>query len=78
MKLHKAGIPLREIAADTELGMRTVRTIIDNGSGDSRAVRAHRVLARRELKRQAMISWRARKRHATRCLARLPPSGGPT
>jgi transposase len=42
LKLHKAGTSLREIAEETSLGFRTVRTIVDQGNGTDRTARKHR------------------------------------
>jgi hypothetical protein len=40
LKRHKAGQSLRSIAEDTNLGLRTVRTIIDKADGVDRATLA--------------------------------------
>jgi hypothetical protein len=58
--LRKAGTSLRGIGAQAGLGVRTVRTIIARTDGTDRT--SKRVTTLRELNRQRMISWRARKR----------------
>ncbi len=39
--MHKAGKSLREIAEETSLGLRTVRTIIAKGNGTDRTTIKH-------------------------------------
>jgi hypothetical protein len=53
---------LRDIAAQTGLGLRTIRTIIGRQNGSDRTSKRTNALRKRELDRQRMISWRARKR----------------
>jgi hypothetical protein len=60
LKLRKAGKSLRDVAEETNLGLNTVRTIVDKGKGTDRATRKHR--ARIEKDRQKAISWKRRKR----------------
>jgi hypothetical protein len=60
LKLRKAGKSLRDVAEETNLGLNTVRTIVDKGKGIDRTSRKHR--ARIEKDRQAAISWKRRKR----------------
>lgn len=59
-KMHKAGASLREIADETNLGLRTVRTIIGRDSKSDRTTVKR--LARIDPDRAAMISHKARKR----------------
>jgi hypothetical protein len=42
LKLHKGGVSLRAIVDETNLGLRTVRTIIDQKRGTDRTTRKHR------------------------------------
>jgi hypothetical protein len=60
LKLHKAGTSLRDIAKDTSLGLRTVRTIIDKRDGIDRTTVKY--LERIAPDRAAAARWRARKR----------------
>jgi hypothetical protein len=41
-KLHKGGASLRAIAEETSLGLRTVRTVIDQKNGTDRTTKRHR------------------------------------
>jgi hypothetical protein len=59
-KLHKAGRSLRWIAEETSLGVRTVRTIVEQKDGRDRTTVKH--LERIDPDRQLKSSWRARKR----------------
>jgi hypothetical protein len=74
---RKAGMSLREIAEETELGLNTVRTIIGKANGSDRATRrrwqkahpgevwserTYKPLGRIELDRQQALSWKRRKR----------------
>jgi hypothetical protein len=59
-KLHKAGTSLRAIVAATSLGLRTVRTIVDEGYGRDRTTVKH--LERIDPERKLEASWRARQR----------------
>src|SRR5262249_46489579 len=61
-RLRKTGASLRAIVAQTGLGLRTIRTIIGRQNGTDRTSKQTNVLRKRELNRQRMISWRARKR----------------
>jgi hypothetical protein len=60
LKLRKVGNSLRGIAEETNLGLNTVRTIVDKGKRTDRVTRKHR--ARIAKDRQAAISWQRRKR----------------
>ena len=42
LKLHKGGASLREIADETNLGLRTLRTIVDQKRGTDRTTQKHR------------------------------------
>jgi hypothetical protein len=59
-KLRKAGRSLRGIAEDTNLGLQTVRTIIDKGDGRDRTTRKH--LERIDPARFREEPWRKRTR----------------
>jgi hypothetical protein len=59
-KLHKQGVSLRGIVDETSLGLRTVRTIVDQGDGRDRTTIKH--LERIDPERKLEASWRARKR----------------
>jgi hypothetical protein len=56
--MHKAGMSLREIAEETSLGVRTVRTIIDKGDGVDRTT----VKYLQRVKPEDAAAWRSRKR----------------
>jgi hypothetical protein len=60
LKLHKGGTSLRGIAEETGLGVRTVRTIIDQGDGGDRTTVKY--LERIHPDRKRETPWRARKR----------------
>lgn len=60
LKLHKSGMSLRSIAEETNLGFRTVRTIVDRDDGRDRTTVKH--LQRIDPDRAAAASWLARKR----------------
>jgi hypothetical protein len=45
LKLRKAGNSLREIVEETNLGLRTVRTIVDQRKGTDRTTKKHRGVA---------------------------------
>ena len=59
-KLHKRGVSLRGIVDETSLGLRTVRTIVDQGDGRDRTTMKH--LERIDPERKLEASWRARQR----------------
>ena len=59
-KLHKQGMSLRGIVEETSLGLRTVRTIVDQGDGRDRTTIKH--LERIDPDRKLEASWRARQR----------------
>ena len=59
-KLHKAGRSLRWIAAETSLGLRTVRTVVERIDGRDRTT--VKQLQRIDPDRKLEASWRARKR----------------
>ena len=59
-KLHKRGVSLRGIAEETSLGVRTVRTIVEQKDGRDRTTVKH--LQRIDPDRKLEASWRARKR----------------
>jgi transposase len=60
LKLRKSGMSLRNIADETNLGLSTVRTIVEKGERRDRSTRKH--LQRIDPDRAAAASWRARKR----------------
>jgi predicted nucleic acid-binding Zn-ribbon protein len=60
VKLRKAGKSLRGIAADTSLGLSTVRTIIAKQSGTDRTTQKHR--GRIEIDQQQQARWKRQKR----------------
>jgi hypothetical protein len=60
LELHKGGMSLRGIAEETSLGVRTVRTIIDQGYGSDRTTVKY--LERIYPDRNREVAWRARKR----------------
>jgi transposase len=62
MRLHKAGTSLRGIAAQTGLGIRTVRTITEGSTGADRTSLKSEASRQRELHKARMTSYRARKR----------------
>jgi hypothetical protein len=59
-KLHKQGMSLRSIVDETSLGLRTVRTIIDQGDRKDRTTRKY--LERIKPDMQAERAWKSRKR----------------
>lgn len=61
-KLRKAGTSLRKIVAQTGLGLRTVRTILEKDAGTDRTTKRTNELRRREIDRLRAAEWRARKR----------------
>jgi hypothetical protein len=61
-KLRKKGVSLRAIAAETGLGLRTVRTITEKDSGIDRTSKRTNLLRRRELDRLRAAEYRSRKR----------------
>ena len=61
-KLRKKGLSLRLIAAQTNLGLRTVRTIVEKNQGTDRTSRRTNLLRKRELDRLRSAEYRARKR----------------
>jgi hypothetical protein len=60
LKLRKQGMSLRGICDETNLGLQTVRTIVDQGERRDRTTRKH--LERIAIDRTAEVRWRARKR----------------
>lgn len=70
-KLKKAGNSLRSIAAETGVGLRTVRTIIDKDNGTDRTAKRTNLLRRREMDRLRAARWRARKRGLDELPARI-------
>jgi hypothetical protein len=58
-KLRKAGASLREIADDTSLGFRTVRTIVEQANGTDRTTKKHR--GRLDIS-GAVVRWKRQKR----------------
>lgn len=62
-KLHKDGASLRSIAARTNLGLRTVRTIVEKDAGTDRTSKRLEERRRREIDRLRQAEWRARKRN---------------
>jgi hypothetical protein len=61
LKLKKAGASLRAIAAETNLSIRTVRTIVSKSDGTDIATKRMNELRRKELDRQRAAAFRARK-----------------
>ncbi len=61
-KLRKAGASLRAIAAQTGLGLRTVRTIVDTDAGTGRTANRTNLLRKREFDRLRAAEYRSRKR----------------
>jgi hypothetical protein len=57
---HKDGLSLREIAEETGLGLRTVRTIVDQNYRRDRTTKKH--VERIKLDRKEERSWQARRR----------------
>jgi hypothetical protein len=62
LKLHKAGRSLRGIAEDTNLGLQTVRTIVEQGERRDRTTVKH--LQRIDPDRFRESAWRERTRKA--------------
>jgi hypothetical protein len=60
LKLRKTGTSLRDIAAETSLGLWTVRTIIDKRAGTDRTSRKY--FERITPDRKEVAAWQARKR----------------
>ena len=61
-KLRKAGKSLRAIAAQTGLGLRTVRTIIDKDAGTGRIGKQTNLLRKRVFDKLRAAEYRSRKR----------------
>src|SRR5439155_16090338 len=61
LRLRKAGASLRGIAEETNLGLRTVRTIIDRKHGTDRTSKRHEI-RRIEINRQEETRRRVRER----------------
>jgi hypothetical protein len=59
MRLHKRGVSLRDIAEETSLGLRTVRTIVEQKRGADRTTRKHR--GRLDIS-GTVVSWKRQKR----------------
>lgn len=59
LKLHKSGVSLRGIVDETSLGLRTVRTIIEQKRGTDRTTRGHR--DRLDIS-GAVVRWKRQKR----------------
>ena len=66
--MHKAGKSLREIAEETSLGLRTVRTIIAKGNGTDRTTIKH--LERIAPDRARERAWQAKAQQRKHCLGR--------
>jgi hypothetical protein len=60
LKLRKAGASLRAIVAETNLSLRTVRTILENDAGKDPVTKRTNELRRKELDRQRAKAFRAR------------------
>ena len=60
LKLHKAGKSLRWIVDETNLSLRTVRTIVDRKRGVDRTTKARR--ERIEIDKHQRAHWKATKR----------------
>jgi hypothetical protein len=61
-KFRKAGGSLRAIAEQTGLGLRTVRTIVEKGTGTDRTSKRTSLLRKREIDRLRAAEYRIRKR----------------
>ncbi|MCZ6770783.1 MAG: hypothetical protein O7G83_02195 [Proteobacteria bacterium] len=61
-RLRKAGNSLRAIAAQTGLGLRTVRTIAEKDAGTGRIGKRTNLLRKREIDRLRAAEHRSRKR----------------
>ena len=61
-RLRKGKNSLRAIAAQTGLGLRTVRTIVDKDAGTGRIGKQTNLLRKREVDRLRVAEYRARKR----------------
>jgi hypothetical protein len=61
-KLRKKGVSLRRIAAETGLGLRTVRTVVEKDEGTGRTSKQTNLFRKRELDRLRAAEYRARKR----------------
>jgi transposase len=61
LKLKKSGSSLRAIAAETNLSLRTIRTIVSKADGTDAATKRTHELRRKELDRQRAAAFRARK-----------------
>ncbi len=61
-RLRKDGLSLRLIAAETNLGLRTVRTIVGKDAGTDRTSRREAEKRKRMLDRMRTADWRERKR----------------
>jgi hypothetical protein len=59
LKLHKSGVSLRGIVEETGLGLRTVRTIVEQKRGTDRTTREHR--DRLDIS-GAVVRWKRQKR----------------
>jgi hypothetical protein len=74
--MHKAGKSLREIAEETSLGLRTVRTIIAKGNGTDRTTIKH--LERIAPDRARERAWQAKaqqRKHLPRKIHELRKAG---
>ena len=70
-QLRKAGKSLRAIAAETGLGLRTVRTIVDKDAGTGRIGKQTNLLRKREIDRLRAAEYRAQKRLRDRLPRRI-------
>jgi hypothetical protein len=61
-KLRNAGASLRKIATETNLGLRTVRTITGQQDRSDRTSQKREELRHRSLTRNRMLDWRRRRR----------------
>ena len=61
-RLRKAGNSLRAIVAETGLGLRTVRTIVEKDAGTGRISKRTNLLRKREIDRLRAADYRARER----------------
>ena len=70
-KLRKSGNSLRAIAAETGLGIRTVRTIVETDANTGRSSKRVNVLRKREFDRLRAAEYRARKKAQDRLPKRI-------
>ena len=70
-QLRKAGKSLRTIAAETGLGLRTVRTIIEKDAGTGRIGKRTNLLRKREIDRLRAAEYRFKKRIRERLPKRI-------